>query len=179
MQHHALPITQAAAGDQEAFGQIVRRMEPLIHDQIHRLRCNGIEAEDLAQEALIGLLAAVRSYRPDGGATFTTYATTCIRHRLLDVLRRSGDKATNEVPLEEDVELPDDSADPALRVQEQAELEGLLARLKERLTPMEYQVLLLRLSNLSYEEIATRLSTNKKAVDNAVQRLRRKFSTWQ
>ncbi len=171
-----LPIVKAAAGNDEAFGQIVRRMEPLIHDQIHRLPCEGLEAEDLAQEALIGLLAAVRSYRPEGGATFTTYATTCIRHRLLDAIRRRGDQTVNEVPLEEDADLPDASADPALRVQEQEDIDRLLSQLKGRLTPMEYQVLLLRLSDCSYEEIATRIGTSKKSVDNAVQRIRRKFS---
>lgn len=176
MNNQALPLQQAAAGDQEAFGQIVRRMEPLIHDQIHQCRCPGTENEDLAQEALMGLLAAVRTYRPDGGAAFTTYATACIRHRLLSVARRQAPRATQEVPLEEDADLPDSTGDPALRLQEQEDLHGLLAQLHSRLTTLEYQVLLLRLSECSYEEIANRLGVTKKAVDNAVQRLRRKFS---
>ncbi len=176
MECQSLPIQQAAAGDGEAFGRIVHRMEPLIHDQIRRLPCEGIEAEDLAQEALIGLLAAVRSFRPEGGATFTTYATTCIRHRLLDAIRRVGGKASNEVPLEEDTDLPDPSADPALRLQDSETSADFLARMQQRLTPLEYKVMLLRLSECSYEEIAVRLGINKKAVDNAVQRLRRKLS---
>lgn len=175
MEYQSLPIAQAAAGDDEAFGRIVRRMEPLIHDQIRRLRCDSLEAEDLAQEALIGLLAAVRSYRPEGGAAFTTYATTCIRHRLVDAVRRAG-KAVTEVPLEEDADLPDISADPALRVQDLEASADFLARMQQRLTPLEYKVMLLRLSECSYEEIAARLNTNRKAVDNAVQRLRRKLS---
>ena len=176
MDNRPLPIARAAEGDQEAFGLIVRRMEPLIHAQIHSLRCDGTEDEDLAQEALIGLLAAVRTYRPDGGATFTTYATTCIRRRLLSVVRRYGTKVTQEVPLEEDPDLPDASADPALLLQEQEGVEQLLTRLRTRLTPMEYKVLLLRLSDSSYEEIAARLGINKKSVDNTVQRLRRKLA---
>lgn len=176
MDNRPLPIARAAEGDQEAFGLIVRRMEPLIHAQIHSLRCEGTEDEDLAQEALIGLLAAVRTYRPDGGAAFTTYATTCIRRRLLSVVRRYGTKVTQEVPLEEDPDLPDTSADPALLLQEQEGVEQLLTRLRTRLTPMEYKVLLLRLSDSSYEEIAARLGINKKSVDNTVQRLRRKLA---
>ncbi|MBE6806829.1 MAG: sigma-70 family RNA polymerase sigma factor [Ruminococcaceae bacterium] len=176
MEHQSLPIHQAAAGDGEAFGQIVCRMEPLIHDQIRRLACEGLEAEDLAQEALIGLLAAVRTYRPEGGAAFTTYATTCIRHRLLDAIRRVGGKVVNEVPLKEDTDLPDPSADPALRIQDLETSADFLARMQQRLTPLEYKVMLLRLSECSYEEIAIRLNTNKKAVDNAIQRLRRKLT---
>ena len=176
MDNRSLPIRQAAAGDQEAFAVIMARMTPLIHAQVRSCRCAGTEDEDLAQEALLGLLAAVRSYRPDGGATFTTYATACIRHRLVSVARRCGPRADFEQPLPEDLDLPDTTADPALRVQEQEALDGLLGRLRQRLTPLEYKVLLLRLSDASYEEIATRLSTNKKAVDNAVQRLRRKLA---
>ena len=173
MDDRSLPIAQAAIGDQEAFAVIMRRMTPLIHAQIRNCRTDGTEDEDLAQEALMGLLAAVRSYRPDGGAAFTTYATACIRRRLLSAVRRS---APPSLPLQEDMDLPDPNGDPALRVQEQDELTERLSHLRQRLTPLEYSVLLLRLSNCSYEEIARRLSVSKKAVDNAVQRLRRKFS---
>ena len=67
------------------------------------------------------------------------------------------------------------TGDPALRVQEQEDADALLQRLRRRLTPLEYKVMLLRLSNCPYEEIATRLSISKKAVDNAVQRLRKKW----
>lgn len=173
MDDRTLPILRAADGDRDAFAAIIERMTPLLHTQLSSFRGQGIEDEDLAQEALMGLLAAVRSYRPDGGASFTTYATTCIRNRLLSAVRRS---TPQEVPLDEDVDLPDPNGDPALRLQEQETLDSLLARLRQRLTPMEYSVLLLRLSNHSYEEIAARLEISKKAVDNAVQRLRRKLS---
>lgn len=171
-----LPLCEAAAGDEEAFSHIVQRMMPLIHAQVRHFRCIGIEDEDLAQEALLGLLAAVRSFRPEGGAVFTTYATACIRHRLTSVVRQNGDRLLREHPLEEEPELADVTGDPALRVQAQEEATALLQQLQERLTPLEYKVLLLRLSNLSYREIACRMQVSEKAVDNAVQRLRRKLS---
>lgn len=176
MDNRSLPILQAAAGDQVAFATVMQRMAPLIHAQVHAFRCVGVEDEDLAQEALLGLLAAVRSYQPDKGAAFTTYATTCIRHRLLSVVRRCAPRTSHELPLEDDLELTDDTGDPALRLQEQEALGGLLARLRQQLTDLEYKVLLLRLSDTSYEEIAGRLTVTKKAVDNAVQRIRRKLS---
>ena len=176
MDNCSLPIVQAAAGDQEAFALLVHRMAPLIHAQVHSFRCAGIEDEDLVQEALMGLLAAVRTYREDKGAAFTTYATACIRHRLLSVVRRYGPLADREIPMEDSPELTDVAADPALHLQEQEELDGLLARMRTRLTEMEYRVLLLRLGDCSYAEIATRLGITPKAVDNAVQRLRRKMA---
>ena len=175
MDNRTLPIAQAAAGDQEAFALLVHRMMPLIHDQIRRCGCAGIEDEDLAQEALMGLLAAVRTYRPDGGATFTTYATACIRNRLLTVARCHHPRAEREQLLEDSDQLPDAVVDPTLRLQEQEELDSLLSRLQTRLTPLEYRVLLLRLGDSSYAEIAARLGITVKAVDNAIQRIRRKM----
>ncbi|MBQ9841723.1 MAG: sigma-70 family RNA polymerase sigma factor [Clostridia bacterium] len=175
MDNQQLPITAAAHGDQEAFRLIVRRMEPLIQSQIHACRCDGTEDEDLAQEALVGLLNAVRTYRPDGGAAFTTYATTCIRNRLLSAARRCQPRGVQEVPLEAEEELSDSTDDPALRLQEQEAAKRLLQLMRQRLTQLEYTVMLLRLSECSYEEIAARLGITKKAVDNAVQRLRRKI----
>ena len=176
MKNHTLPIAQAAAGDQEAFALLVHRMMPLIHAQVHSCRCVGTEDEDLAQEALMGLLAAVRTYRPDGGASFTTYATACIRHRLLSVARRYGPRADREQSLEDSPELPDPTVDPALLLMDKEELDGLLHRLRTRLTETEYRVLLLRLGDCSYAEIATRLGVTVKSVDNAVQRMRRKLT---
>lgn len=176
MDHRTLPIAQAAAGDQEAFALLVHRMMPLIHAQVHSCRCVGTEDEDLAQEALMGLLAAVRTYRPDGGASFTTYATACIRHRLLSVARRYGPRADREQSLEDSPELPDPTVDPALLLMDKEELDGLLHRLRTRLTETEYRVLLLRLGDCSYAEIAARLGITVKAVDNAVQRMRRKLT---
>ena len=176
MDNCKLPIAQAAAGDQEAFAQLVHRMAPLIHSQIHSCRCTGVEDEDMVQEALMGLLAAVRTYREDGGAAFTTYATACIRHRLLSVARRHGPRMGREQPLTDSDDLPDTVIDPTLQVQEREALDSLLARLQSRLTPLEYRVLLLRLSDFSYAEIAARLGITFKAVDNAVQRIRRKMA---
>lgn len=175
IEDRSLPIPQAAAGDQDAFAAIMQRMTPLIHAQIRSCRHDGTEDEDLAQEALLGLLSAVRNYRPDGGAAFTTYATACIRHRLISAVRRSAPRTDHELPLQEDLDLTDPTGDPALRMQEQEDLDSLLAHWRERLTPLEYSVLLLRLSECSYSEIARRLAASKKAVDNAVQRLRRKL----
>ena len=173
-----LPVEAAAAGDEEAFAVIVHRMMPMIRAQLHSFTPAEADREDLLQESLLGLLSAVRSYRPDGGASFQTYAFTCIRHRLISLLRRSGVRSQVEQPLEEDTQATTDAddADPASRIVAQEAADGLHRQLQQRLTPLEYEVLLARLDGRSYEEIAAGLGVSKKAVDNAVQRLRRKMS---
>ena len=175
MDNRTLPIAQAAAGDQEAFALLVHRMMPLIHSQIHSCGCAGMDDEDLVQEALMGLLAAVRTYRADGGAAFTTYATTCIRHRLLTVARRNGPRADHEQSLEDSPELPDATIDPALLLLDKETVDDLLQMLQAQLTDMEYRVFHWHMSGFSYAEIAEALGITTKAVDNAIQRIRRKI----
>ena len=175
MDNHTLPIAQACAGDQEAFALLVHRMMPLIHDQMRRLGTVGVDDEDLVQEALVGLLAAVRTYRPDGGAAFTTYATTCIRNRLLTVVRRNGIRMDHEQSLEDSPEVAVVQDDPAQLLMDKEELDDLLAQMRIHLTDREYQVLMLWMRGFSYTEIAARLGITAKAVDNAIQRIRRKI----
>lgn len=175
MDNQALPITQAAAGDQEAFALLVHRMMPLIQNQIRRFDGVGLENEDMVQEALIGLLSAARTYREDGGAAFTTYATTCIRNRLLTLARRNGPRMDREQSLEDSPELTAANVDPALLLLDKEEVDSLLALLQARLTAMEYQVFRWQMSGFSYAEIADNLGISVKAVDNAVQRIRRKI----
>lgn len=178
--HDLLPLERAASGDQEAFAVIAERMAPLIRSTVQSFAATGMDADDLAQEASLGLLAAVQTYRTDGGAAFTTYATTCIRNRLTSLARRHGARIRTEQPFEEERDLPADAdSDPARRMLEQEEFSRLQDQLRQRLTDLEYRVLLARLSDLSYEEIASCLGVSKKAVDNAVQRLRRKMTAEQ
>lgn len=180
MKNELLPIEQAARGDEQAFAVVAERMTPIIRSTVQSFAALGLDADDLEQEASLGLLAAVRTYRADGGAAFTTYATTCIRNRLTSVARRHGTRIRTEQPLEQDSDLPADAdSDPARRMLEQEALSHLQQQLRQRLTALEYQVLLARLTDLSYDEIAARLGVSKKAVDNAVQRLRRKMTAEQ
>ncbi len=169
-------VLQAAAGDEAAFAVVMRRMAPIIRMQVARFSTAGVEDEDLAQEALLGLLLAVRHFSPEGGASFTTYATTCISNRLTSVLRHDAPHARHERPLGEEQDLPaSPHSDPFVQVQAREDADSLLAGLRQTLTPLEYQVMLIRLRGGSYREAAARLGVSVKAVDNAVQRLRRKL----
>ncbi len=175
-----LPLATAASGDEQAFAVIAQRMQPLIGRTIQPFIAMGLDPDDVAQEASLGLLAAVRAYRPDGGASFTTFATTCIRNRLVSVARRHGAQVRVEESLsEDDASALDPSGDPAAQLLERESLSHLQDQLRRRLTDLEYRVLLARLSDLSYEEIAHTLGVSKKTVDNAVQRLRRKMTAEQ
>ena len=55
------------------------------------------------------------------------------------------------------------------------QLDLALKRLSALLSAREYEVLLLFASGLSYSRISSRLNISEKAVDNALQRARRKI----
>lgn len=58
----------------------VRRVEA-------RLRIAGFDRDDMYQEGAIGLMDAVRLWRPDGGASFRTYAYRRIVGQIIDAAR--------------------------------------------------------------------------------------------
>lgn len=72
-------------GDHGAF---VRALEPLCHREIRRVATNGIEPEDLLQEARIACLQVARHWRPDRGANPLTLAVLAIRRDLWKVTRQ-------------------------------------------------------------------------------------------
>lgn len=179
-QNERLPIERAANGDEVAYAAVARELAPIIRSIVQSYARFGLDPDDLEQEASVGLLAAVRSFRADGGASFTTYASTCIRNRLTSVVRRHGARIKAEQPLAQDDELPAGAdSDPAQQMQQREDISRLHEQLRQRLTDLEYRVLLARLSDCSYEQIAAQLGVSKKAVDNAVQRLRRKITAQQ
>ena len=89
------------AGETEAFAELASRYLPLIRWKAGRIEAGPLEAEDLWQEGLYGLLCAAYTYRE--GASFRTYAGVCIRNRILSACRTaSGGK---NMPLNNSISL--------------------------------------------------------------------------
>jgi len=146
----------------------------------------GGDSEDLIQEGMLGLLSAIRTYDPEKGAKFSTYAEFCIRRRIYSAIKlASGNKHTplNSYISLESSQLDENSAPSAyfLRVpedfviaREQAgEVEKLLYGALSR---FESGVLELYLEGISYKDMAIHLGKSDKSIDNAVQRIRKKLS---
>ena len=181
----------AAAGDRNAEETLVTRYHRLVRICARPLFLAGGDSEDLIQEGMVGLLGAVREFDPEKGAAFRTYAETCIRNRIRSAIRAaSRDKHT---PLNHSVSfetpLSDGNSDSypcgAPQATEQSPEDMLISReerqerlgtLKGQLSGFETEILQLYLQGLSYLEIAEQTNRSPKAVDNAVQRIRRKVA---
>ena len=71
------------SGDADAGNELVLRYRRLVKICIRPYFLAGGDSEDLLQEGMIGLLNAVRSFKPALGTSFNTYAEKCIKSRLI------------------------------------------------------------------------------------------------
>ena len=181
----------AADGDSYAEEELVSRYMRLVRICARPLFLAGGESEDLIQEGMFGLLSAVRQYNNEHNASFKTFAEWCIRNRLRSAVKSASslkhDPLNNRVPLESI--LSDESQTQAVACAElfqKSPEEQVLARENKKYTEQLYLSLVSMLSKyekavltyyhegLSYKEIAKLTGKGDKAVDNAIQRIRRK-----
>lgn len=149
----------------------------------------GGDSEDLIQEGMFGLLNAIRQYSPGLGASFHTFAEHCIHTRLLSAIKSAS--RLKHFPLNDGMSLELLSEDPSSPLSTANEVfrrspeDMVLAReskeeiydvLAQCLSRFEAKVLESYLEGLSYREIAARVNKDEKAIDNAVQRIRRKLA---
>ena len=88
--HECALLDAAQHDDRRAQEELLRRYEPLIRATVRRLRlpCR-CDCGDIAQEARIGLLAAIRAWQPTRGP-FRAFAATCARRQALKALDTAG-----------------------------------------------------------------------------------------
>ena len=167
----------ASEGERSAEEALVLRHTRLVRMCARPFFLAGGDSEDLIQEGMLGLLAAIREFRPDRGARFATYAQVCVRRRIISAVRSaSGGK---HAPLNDYVSLELLSSeagalDPEDLIIRREAFHTLEGDISESLTRLEKQVLARYLEGESYAEIAQAVGRSPKSVDNAVQRIRRK-----
>lgn len=174
-------LSVAAAGCSDSTTELISRYMKLIWVKANSMANAAVDAEDLAQEGMLGLMNAVAHFDPNREIRFSTFADVCITNKMKSALIRSRHTA-----------LPVEDAESAAQVQNEVEdddPEQILLR-KERLQELyremdhilsrrELEIFKLFLSGLRYEQMAERLHITEKSVDNAMQRVRRKLkSVW-
>src|SRR4051794_11754410 len=70
-------ILAARRGDATALARVVSQYDPMMHLIARRLYLPGGDDDDLAQEAGMGLLGAMRTWDPERGVPFSNFAWLC------------------------------------------------------------------------------------------------------
>lgn len=178
----------AQHGDALAEGALVKRYADFAEGISRSYFLVGGDTDDVRQIALIALLEAVRSFDPSRGAEFKTYASTCIRNRLLDAVRSAGanknSALNNSVSLDDETEdggvAPGELVSPELSPEQQyiakeAE-EAFFEALREVLGEQDLSVIKLYLACVPYKEISKKLGISAKKVDNTVYNAKKKIA---
>jgi len=177
-QSDELLCARAAAGEREAEELLVVRYQRMTRACARPYFLAGGDSEDLIQEAMIGLLNAIREFDPKHDTQFRTFAETCIRNRIRSAVTAAArDKhapLNQSVPFEHPM-LGSDSSPEELFINREEKRERL-EKINQYLSPLERRILSLYLNGFSYQDIGLQLNKPVKSVDNAVQRIRRKVA---
>jgi RNA polymerase sporulation-specific sigma factor len=177
-------------GDVEALDLLLARYRRFLRGKARGYFLAGGDADDIEQEGMIGLFKAIRDFR-HGQSSFRAFAELCVTRQIMTAIKtacRQKHQPLNryvslwglrviddpsECLVEElfDQRVPD-PADEVVNLEGQAAMRAALADL---LSPLEVDVLRLHLDGCSYQEIGDRLGRHVKAVDNALQRIKRKL----
>lgn len=180
----------AVSGELFAEEQLALRYGRLVRMCARPYFLVGGDSEDLIQEGMLGLLAAIRDFDPAKDASFKTYAELCIKRRLISAVK--ADSRKKHLPLNEGVSLEDILSEESSshnsylgEVFRRVPEEQVLAKESESeffstfsrcLSKFEKEIMDLYLSGLSYAEMAEKVGRPQKSIDNAVQRIRRKLA---
>lgn len=181
------------SGDKNALEYLINKYKELVNMKVSKYFIIGAEKEDIVQEGLIGLYKAVKSYSPDKQNSFKTFANMCIERQLITAIKSSNRQ--KHMPLnsylslnasayenDEETSLFDtyDShqiEDPLDTITKQEYYKSVETAIDKSLSNFEKQVLNRYMQGESYIQIAQKLDTPVKSVDNAIQRIRKKAAT--
>lgn len=170
---HAL-MARVAAGDHQAFRQLVLRHQDAIVGTVTKMLGNTTDSEDIAQQVFIRVWKHAKRYKPDN--KFTTYLYTIVRNLVYNETRRRSRKKTVSTDAREDeqhLQHPDlDSPQPDASLLDTELREAIDAAIASLPENQRLAVVLRRYENLPYEEIAAVLNTTVPSVKSLLFRAR-------
>lgn len=150
---------------------------------------SGMEKDDIFQEGMIGLYNAIKDYN-HSQKSFKNFAILCISRKIISLLKAANRQ--KHIPLNtslsldaitfndnynkmDDSLISNDTHNPESIYINNETISSYEQRIKETLSELELKVFECYLSGMSYHDISQNLNINKKSVDNAVQRIKKKL----
>ena len=183
------------SGDKYALDYLIDRYKEFVNIKVSKYYIIGAERDDIVQEGLIGLFKAIKCYKPDQQNSFKSFANMCIERQLITAIKTSnrqkhmplnsylslnmsaydedGNNDSNDTSIMEvfNSSLIEDPLDTITKKEYYTSVENAIDK---SLSGFERQVLNRYINGESYVEIAQKLDTPVKSIDNAIQRIRKK-----
>lgn len=171
-------LLEKEAGSQEAVTKLIEHNLRLVAFIAKKFESSKIEYEDLISIGAVGLIKAVKTFKPDKNIRLATYASRCIENEILMQIRKTS-KVKNDIsldkPLSEDFDgnqlvlsdiLPSDEDVMVQAVDEPADraiVHQLIAKLGQR----EQEIMILRYGLLGQEELTQREVADKLGISQS------------
>ncbi len=163
---------------QPAFEEITKRYKGLIRSISKEYSYPGFDSGDFMQLGLMGLYSACKTYKNHSTISFKNFAAVCIRRRYISLVR----SLSNRKAIPKDAVVPFENYDtysqalnPEALLLDKESDKSFFELIKKRLSYMELCTLKGYAKGMSYAEIAKSTGLSTKAVDNALQRVRKKL----
>ena len=184
-------VKRLQQGDGEARDTLITHNLRLVVYIARKFESSGVGIEDLISIGTIGLIKAVRTFRPERNIKLATYSSRCIENEILMYLRKNAQKRS-EISIDEPLNVDWDGnelllsdvlgSDPDVvhrDLEAEAERQQLLACVA-RLSPREQQIMHLRFGICGHrehtqKEVADRLGISQSYISRLEKRIIRRL----
>lgn len=169
----------------DAINELLSRYKYIVSAVAHSYFLIGGDSEDLLQEGMIAVFNAINSF--NGKSSFKSYVYTCVKNRIITLIKQSnryknqplnnyislsgfsdGDLDKSEIIIDSEF----GPEDIYINAESEKELKEIITK---SLSEFEHKILLEYLKGYSYREIGEKFNKKDKAIDNALQRIRKKI----
>lgn len=185
-------IASIRAGDPQAEAYLLNKYQYLVHVKAKSYFLDGAEHDDTIQEGMIGLYKAIRDYKFNDICSFRSFAVLCITRQIITAVKTHTRKKHNPLSCYRSLEantfdeggdvvyyattgVCTKAEDPLDLFIFEDEVSRIICILKEKLSGLEWKVLVSYLEGKSYKEIAGEIRRDTKVVDNALCRIKVKI----
>ncbi|MBP3384770.1 MAG: RNA polymerase sporulation sigma factor SigH [Firmicutes bacterium] len=184
-------VASAQEGNLEAEEFLIRKYKELVRSRSQFYFIIGADSDDVVQEGMIGLFKAIQSYSAGKEASFKTFAELCVNRQIITAIKTASRRKHG--PLNDSVSLNDPvneeeqgttlgemlHAGKDMQPEEELLMKDLMDSISSNeqnlFSAFEMQVWNEYLRGRDYREIAQILDKSPKAVDNAIQRTKKKI----
>lgn len=165
---------------------LIERYKRMARIKANKYYAKGADVEDIIQEAMIGIFEAVLSYNSSYKTSFKTFVNLIMDRKIYNLIHKHNNKKNSllseSISISEELENKEykdfdslDNINPSSILIDMENVERLNDLIEKNLSELEKEVFDQYIKGFTYTEISSYLSIEEKAVDNAIQRIRRKL----